>query len=62
MLRARAAVVMVGYDFRDPSSAHWIIKNSWGDKWGEKVRRAGWEGGAAGCPARARSCAPLQVS
>ena len=29
------AVVITGYDLTTPGWPYWILKNSWGEKWGE---------------------------
>lgn len=52
--RLNHAVLLVGYDQSetDPKSHHWLIKNSWGESWGEKgymrVALRGHGEGAAG--------------
>lgn len=28
------AMLLVGYDVRDAAAPYWILKNSWGDRWG----------------------------
>lgn len=34
-MRVNHVMLMYGYDVRDPAKKHWLVKNSWGTKWGE---------------------------